>query len=69
MDLIINSLCSDKDIVFRKLVSNAADDACDKKRFLSLTDDDAASAAVPEIKIKRNSEANTLTIEDTGVGM
>lgn len=59
MDLIINSLYTDKDTVMREfeLVANAAD-ACDKKRFLSLTDDDAASAAVPEIKIKCSSEAN-----------
>jgi molecular chaperone HtpG len=68
MDLIINSLYSDKDIFLRELISNAAD-ACDKKRFLSLTDDDAASMAAPEIKIRANLEDNTLTIEDAGVGM
>jgi hypothetical protein len=38
MDIIINSLYSDKDVFLRELVSNAAD-ACDKKRFLSLTED------------------------------
>ena len=66
MDLIINSLYSDKDIFLRELVSNAAD-ACDKKRFLSLTEDE--SVAKPEIKIKPNSEDNTIIIEDMGVGM
>jgi molecular chaperone HtpG len=69
MDLIINSLYSDKDIFLRELVSNAAD-ACDKKRFLSLTSD--SSAAPPsslEIKIKCDPDANTITIEDGGVGM
>ena len=37
MDIIINSLYSDKDVFLRELVSNAAD-ACDKKRFLTLTE-------------------------------
>jgi molecular chaperone HtpG len=67
MDLIINSLYSDKDIFLRELISNAAD-ACDKKRFLSLTSD-GSSAASPEIKVKTNPDDNTITIEDTGVGM
>ena len=34
-----------------ELVSNAAD-ACDKKRFLSITDDGAAASVQPEIKIR-----------------
>ena len=72
MDLIINSLYSDRDIFLRELVSNAAD-ACDKKRFLSITSDDdgdeAGSKAPPSIKIKTNADDNTVTIEDSGVGM
>jgi len=67
MDLIINSLYSDKDIFLRELVSNAAD-ACDKKRFLSITDDGAAEVK-PEIKIKCDPTAGTVIIEDSGVGM
>ena len=66
MDLIINSLYSDRDIFLRELVSNAAD-ACDKKRFLSLTEEQ--QVAKPEIKITANTDDNTITIEDTGVGM
>eukprot|EP00429_Kryptoperidinium_foliaceum_P001288 CAMPEP_0176016820 /NCGR_PEP_ID=MMETSP0120_2-20121206/8047_1 /TAXON_ID=160619 /ORGANISM="Kryptoperidinium foliaceum, Strain CCMP 1326" /LENGTH=736 /DNA_ID=CAMNT_0017349827 /DNA_START=9 /DNA_END=2216 /DNA_ORIENTATION=+ len=65
MDLIINSLYSDRDIFLRELVSNAAD-ACDKKRFLSITEENVEK---PEIKIRANAVENTLTIEDSGVGM
>ncbi|KAL3924266.1 MAG: hypothetical protein SGILL_001146 [Bacillariaceae sp.] len=68
MDLIINSLYSDRDIFLRELVSNAAD-ACDKKRFLSITDDGDAAKEEPSIRIKSNVDDNTLTLEDSGVGM
>lgn len=72
MDIIINSLYSNRDVFLRELVSNAAD-ACDKKRFLSITaaSEDATSAtlAKPGIKIKADKEAMTITIEDSGVGM
>jgi len=71
MDIIINSLYSDKDVFMRELVSNAAD-ACDKKRFLSITAEagsDAPTVAQPQIKIKADEAAGTVTIEDSGVGM
>ena len=77
MDIIINSLYSNRDVFLRELTSNAAD-ACDKKRFLSITSeasadaDDAppsSSTKPPEIKIKSDKEAMTITIEDSGVGM
>lgn len=69
MDLIINSLYSDRDIFLRELISNAAD-ACDKKRFLSITAEGEEAALVkPQIKIRSNMEDNTLIIEDSGVGM
>jgi molecular chaperone HtpG len=52
MDIIINSLYSDRDVFLRELVSNAAD-ACDKKRFLSITaDGDAASTSDFRVRIK-----------------
>ncbi len=68
MDIIINSLYSNRDVFLRELVSNAAD-ACDKKRFLSISDDGAASLAAPEITIRSDTDAMTVTIEDSGVGM
>lgn len=67
MDIIINSLYSDKDIFLRELVSNAAD-ACDKKRFLSVTAE-SGDLSPPEIKVKADPDSNTITIEDSGVGM
>ena len=66
MDIIINSLYSNKDVFLRELVSNAAD-ACDKKRYNALVSGAAANDL--KIRVYANREANTLTIEDTGVGM
>ena len=72
MDIIINSLYSNRDVFLRELVSNAAD-ACDKKRFLSITGDSSADSgdklASPAIQIKSNKDDMTITIEDSGVGM
>jgi len=77
MDIIINSLYSNRDVFLRELVSNAAD-ACDKKRFLSITSDSSDSSdatsggdtlASPAIQIKSNKDDMTITIEDSGVGM
>jgi HSP90 family molecular chaperone len=66
MDIIINSLYSNRDVFLRELVSNAAD-ACDKKRFL------CQSQGKPEgklkIKIYSNMTTNMLTVEDNGIGM
>lgn len=66
MDIIIHSLYSNKDVFLRELVSNAAD-ACDKKRFMSLTGD--GSSENLRIRVYPDRDANTLTIEDNGIGM
>merc|ERR1711920_427747 len=68
MDIIINSLYSNRDVFLRELTSNASD-ACDKKRFLSLTADSSSTSAPPEIRIKSDKTNNILIIEDSGVGM
>lgn len=69
MDIIINSLYSDKSVFLRELVSNAAD-ACDKRRFLSLTSSSTSSSSVsPSVKIRGFKDGKKLVIEDTGVGM
>lgn len=66
MDIIINSLYSNKDVFLRELISNAAD-ACDKKRFLCLEREDKGPPL--SIRISTDRDAGTLTIEDTGIGM
>jgi molecular chaperone HtpG len=68
MSIIINSLYSNKDVFLRELVSNAAD-ACDKRRFLALSNDEAATQADIVIRVKADKDARTVTIEDAGVGM
>ncbi|KAL3912718.1 MAG: hypothetical protein SGPRY_008238, partial [Prymnesium sp.] len=67
MDIIINSLYSDKDIFLRELISNASD-ACDKKRFLSLTED-GSDGFTGRIRIYTDKQKNTLTIEDNGTSL
>ena len=69
LDLMINSIYTNKDIFLRELISNASD-ALDKLYYRSLTD--------KNIKVKRedlgillekDEEKRTLTISDNGCGM
>jgi len=69
LDIVINSLYTDKDIFVRELVSNASD-ALEKLRHLEHTEKDIFDAkAELEIRITTDEEAGTLTIEDRGIGM
>ena len=69
LDLMIHSLYSNKEIFLRELVSNASD-ALDKLQYLTLTDDKLKSLEfAPKIDIHFDSEKNTLTISDSGIGM
>ncbi|WP_339775525.1 molecular chaperone HtpG [uncultured Methylophaga sp.] len=69
LNLMINSLYSNKEIFLRELISNAAD-AADKLRFEALSDD----ALYEEdgdlnIRVDFDKEARTITITDNGIGM
>ena len=69
LHLIIHSLYSNKEIFLRELISNASD-ACDRLRFLALTDkglldDDEALG----LRIDIDHREKTLTVRDNGIGM
>merc|ERR1712088_823830 len=69
MDIIINSLYTDKQVFLRELISNAAD-ALEKARFHSVQDDSFLGDTKDlEVKIEHDPEAKTISIVDTGVGM
>ena len=69
LDLMINSIYTNREIFLRELISNASD-AIDKLYLKSLTD---ASAQIDQanlaITVTPNKDARTLTISDNGIGM
>jgi heat shock protein beta len=66
MDMIVNSLYSNREVFLRELVSNASD-ALDKARFNAITD--GKDTGELRIRVRGDAEARTIVIEDTGVGM
>ena len=69
MDLMINSIYTNKEIFLRELISNASD-AIDKVYYKTLTDKDKTfNKEDYYIRIHPNKDNRTLTIEDTGIGM
>ena len=69
LGLVINSLYSNKEIFLRELISNSSD-ACDKLRYLSLTDQQLAKGLAEfSINITTVKKDRTITIADNGIGM
>lgn len=69
LDLMINSIYSNKEVFLRELISNASD-AIDKRRFEALNSDGKIKLVEkPEIWIIPNKEEKSLTIKDDGIGM
>lgn len=69
LEMMINSIYTQREIFLRELISNASD-AIDKIYYRALTDDQLVFNKDDYfIKIKADKEARTLTISDTGIGM
>ena len=69
LDIVVNSLYSERQIFLRELISNASD-ACDKLKYLALTHPDIAkSAGEFKIAITPDAKNATLKIADNGIGM
>ncbi|KAE9614679.1 putative Heat shock protein Hsp90 family [Lupinus albus] len=69
MDLIVNSLYSNKEVFLRELISNASD-ALDKLRFLSVTEPELMKETLDfDIRIQADKDNGIITITDTGIGM
>jgi len=67
LHLMVHSVYSDRDVFLRELLSNAAD-ACEKLRYEALKD----PALAPDsfvIRISIDKDAQSLAIEDNGIGM
>ncbi|MEC0752674.1 molecular chaperone HtpG [Bacillus haynesii] len=69
LDIMINSIYSQKEVFLRELISNASD-AIDKIYYKALTDESLTfNKDDYYIKISADKENRTLTIADTGIGM
>lgn len=68
LQLMINSIYSNKEIFLRELISNASD-AIDKYKYLELTSEGKVPGKNYEIWVEPNKKDRTLTITDNGIGM
>lgn len=69
LDIVANSLYSNKEIFLRELISNASD-ACDRLRYAAITEPDlAADDPNYKIRLSIDRKARTITVADNGIGM
>ncbi len=68
LDIVINSLYTDKEVFLRELVSNGSD-ALEKAAFLKSSNELIDEHVPFEIRIFTDETNNTITIQDTGIGM
>ena len=68
LNLMINSIYTNKEIFLRELISNASD-AIDKYHLTSLTDESLEKTNEYEIQLDFNKKKRTITIADNGIGM
>ena len=68
LNLMINSIYSNKDIFLRELISNASD-AIDKYKFKSLNSEGKIPSKDYKIDIILDKKNNKITIKDNGIGM
>ena len=69
LDIVINSLYTNKEIFVRELISNSSD-ALEKIRQISLLEKEIFDKDLPlEISIEVDEKRQTFTITDTGIGM
>ena len=69
LDLVINSLYSNKEIFLRELISNASD-ACDKLRYIALTETKLIDPGTElAITLSVDKKAKSITVSDNGIGM
>ena len=68
LNIVINSLYSDRDIFLRELLSNASD-AIHKRKLLGQTQPDILNSAEDEIQVAVDDKKKTVEIIDTGIGL
>ena len=69
LDIVANSLYSNKEIFLRELISNASD-ACDRLRYAAITQPDlSAEDSDFRITLALDKKAKSLTVADNGIGM